>query len=414
MAGQCRQMEQWQDCTVAVPPECEEDVEQRTWQAIFTVAHTDLQMMPFNNHSRTLRVVTLSNIETEELQVLFSNQCGKELLNIGAASVAICDRDGVLQPDTLVPITVDGVLAFGLEPGEERLSDRVRICLKPGDYYALNVYYPTATRVTSGNWMGENAQRSRPGNFSADLKLPPPGLVSRFARTAIVSGVTVASTTVRRVLARSAKPVRVVGCFGDSITQQGNWTEPFSRLLYHRYPGQISLCNLGISGNRLLADAPPMMNGLQGKAGVARFVHDLLELPGLTHAILALGTNDIGLPGSYGLPEEDVIMPEHYVLAMEQTAARLRQCGVRIYAATMTPRAINSIYTEAREALRQEINGWIRTAACFDAVLDFDAVLRREDGLPGMREGCALPDGLHPNPFGGVQLAKSIDLELFA
>jgi hypothetical protein len=46
-------------------------------------------------------------------------------------------------------------------------------------------------------------------------------------------------------------------------------------------------------------------------------------------------------------------------------------------------------------------------------VLDFDKVLRRTDGKPGMQEGYVLPDGLHPSPLGGMVLAKSIDISLF-
>ena len=45
---------------------------------------------------------------------------------------------------------------------------------------------------------------------------------------------------------------RVVAAFGDSIMQQGAWVTPFTLRLYERFPGEVSVCNLGIGGNRLL------------------------------------------------------------------------------------------------------------------------------------------------------------------
>lgn len=382
-------------------------------QSVFTVAQTDIGAMPFNNHGRTLRVVVPCNVQATGMQVRFANHCGKEPLAIGAASLALCSEDGVLRPDTLVPLTVDGVLAFELAPGQEQQSDVASFCTAPGDFFALNIYYPTPQRVASGNWVGRGGLRSRPGNFSADLTLPGPGLVSRFARTVITADMTVTITTVAGITAICERPGLVIGCLGDSVTQQGNWTGPFEKLLHHHFPGRVSLCNLGISGNRLLADAAPASGELLGIAGVKRFEWDLLAVEGLTHAVLALGANDVGLPGSEGVPEGEVPTTARYTAALEHMARELHRREVFVICATITPRWIVNQFTEPRELLRREWNDWIRSASCFDAVFDFDAVLSRPDGKPGMRDKCHLPDGLHPSPFGGVLMAKSIDLSLF-
>lgn len=382
-------------------------------RTIYSVAHTDTRRMPLNNRERTLRLTVESNVSAKAIKVRFSNLYGENPLMVGAASLALCDGKGDLVPDTLVPLTVGGVLAFHLEPGSEVWSDTVPFALPAGSHFALNLYYPTDERVISGNWLGQGALRSKPGNYSADLQLHGPNIVSRFARTVVVTDFTVTVTTISEIVGLCPQPGRVLGCFGDSITQQSTWTEPLAKLLAHHYPGQISLCNLGIGGNRLLSDSPPAIEGMFGEAGIKRFERDLLQLPGLTHAILAIGTNDIGLPGSHGLPNDEVITLEAYTKAMEGLAARLHQQGVAVYAATLTPRVLSHPFDEEREALRQQMNHWIRTAPCFEAVLDFDAVLRREDGEPGMKDGCAIYDGLHPTPLGGMLLAKSINLELF-
>lgn len=381
--------------------------------SVFAMSHTDVRIQPFHNHGRTLRLIVHANVSAHALRVRFANWCGEVPLPIGAASLALCDAQGSLRPDTLKPLTVGGVLTFTLEPGKDILSDELTFQVRPGDYIALNIYYPSDERVVSGNWVSHRALRSRPGNFSADLSLPQPNLLSRFARTVIVNDMTVSVTSVCEIIAHSDTKTRVLACFGDSITQQGNWTLPLSKRLNRTYPGQISLCNLGISGNRLLHDSTGTAGGLNGIAGIRRFERDLLPMHGLTHTILEIGSNDIGEPGGQGIPEDELITPAQYAEAMQRLANTLHERNVRVYVATIPPRPFTSPYTEEREPLRLAMNDWIRTAPCFDAVLDFDAVLRRDDGKPGMKDGCSLPDKLHPSPYGGLLVAKSIDLSLF-
>lgn len=382
-------------------------------QAIFAVAHTNVRLHPFHNDGRTLRLVVQANINTHALSVEFANYHGEGPLHIGSASIGLCNRQGVLRPDSLMPLTVGGVLHFELEPGARILSDQLRFSVQAGDYFALNVYYPSNNKVYSGNWVGQNVLRSKAGNFSADLSMHGPGLVRRMARTVTISDMTVPVTTVSQIIAHTTAPSRVVGCFGDSITQQGNWTVPFTKRLARAYPGQISLCNLGISGNRLLFGSPPGLGETNGIAGIERFERDLLRLPGLTHAILELGTNDIGLPGQNGADETEVPTLEEYIATMSALANQLHKKNVKVFAATLAPRPLVRPYTEERELLRLAMNEWLRGTDAFDGLLDFDTVLRRDDGKPGIREGYALPDGLHPSPLGGLWMAKSIDLELF-
>lgn len=382
-------------------------------QTIFTVAQTNLGKMPFNNHERTLRIVVHCNVEAESLQVLFTNQFGQAPLTIGAASAALCDKEGTIDPETLAPVTVGGLQSFVLEPGEDLLSDNANISIKPGEYVAISLYYPTEEHPVSGNWVAANARRSRPGNYTADPELPGPQLVSRAMRTVIASDMTVNITNISQVIANAERPSRVVACFGDSITQQSNWTDPFLRLLYHTYPGEISLCNLGIGGNRLLQPSPEDVGGAFGIAGIERFKKDVLSVKGLTHVIMDIGTNDIGHPGTHDVPLDMMPTLEEYIAGMESIAKMAHDAGAKVYVGTLIPREINKVFTEEREQLRIEMNEWLRAAECFDAVIDFDAVMRREDGKPGMKDECYLPDNLHPTPFGGMLMAKSIDLALF-
>ncbi|MEG1641117.1 MAG: GDSL-type esterase/lipase family protein, partial [Ruthenibacterium sp.] len=212
----------------------------------------------------------------------------------------------------------------------------------------------------------------------------------------------------------STPPPRVLATFGDSIMQQGAWVTPFTKALYAKYKGEISVCNLGIGGNRLLHESPPLNKGFYGHAGMARYRYDLLPLNGLTHVILALGTNDIGLPGKDAVPEDELITVQDYSTALTTLVEDLRRQDVqKIFGALLLPREINHVYTEEREQLRLAINEWIRTSKLFDAVLNLGAPIADTDGI-GMKKEFSMPDGLHPNKAGGKAIADAIDLTLFA
>jgi len=66
-------------------------------------------------------------------------------------------------------------------------------------------------------------------------------------------------------------------------------------------------------------------------------------------------------------------------------------------------------YSPAKDAMRRQFNDWIRTAGVFDAVADFDAVLR-DPGHPGrLRAAFDSGDHLHPGDAGYRALAAAID-----
>ena len=84
--------------------------------------------------------------------------------------------------------------------------------------------------------------------------------------------------------------------------------------------------------------------------------------------------------------------------------------------ATFTPigsATIPRFFSAENEVKRQAVNAWIRTSGAFDAVIDFDAVVRDPADpvrlLPAYNSG----DGVHPNDAGYEAMANSIDLGIF-
>jgi lysophospholipase L1-like esterase len=62
---------------------------------------------------------------------------------------------------------------------------------------------------------------------------------------------------------------------------------------------------------------------------------------------------------------------------------------------------------------RQTINDWIRNSGKFDAVIDFDQVMRDPSAPNNMRTELQSGDNLHPNEAGYKTMGDFIDLSLF-
>jgi len=107
---------------------------------------------------------------------------------------------------------------------------------------------------------------------------------------------------------------------------------------------------------------------------------------------------------------------ERIVASYEQLIDRGHAHGITVIGATITPFAGSDFYhpDALNEADRQAVNDWIRAAGHFDAVVDFDQVVRdprRQDHLlPAYDCG----DHLHPSPAGYRAMGESIPLSLFA
>ena len=82
--------------------------------------------------------------------------------------------------------------------------------------------------------------------------------------------------------------------------------------------------------------------------------------------------------------------------AQAELLQRARALGIKVVGATLTPIRRGMHDRPGVEAARQAVNHWIRQDAGFDAVVDFDAVVR-DPAHPGhFRPGWS-SDALHPS-----------------
>lgn len=214
----------------------------------------------------------------------------------------------------------------------------------------------------------------------------------------------------------TTKSIRTIVAFGDSITAGGaeatlgSYPDMLATRLRDTQPaGQdVAVLNMGIGGNRLLAD------GI-GPSGLSRFERDALRQSSATHAIILLGTNDIGravfanVPGAE-MKQHDVATAARIGEGLEQLVKQARAKGLKVLLGTVPPFRNTPYWSEASEAMREGVNRWIRGRQDVDGVVDFDAALRDPADPQALNPLFDSGDHLHPNKAGHAAMAAAIDL----
>ncbi len=85
-----------------------------------------------------------------------------------------------------------------------------------------------------------------------------------------------------------------------------------------------------------------------------------------------------------------------------------------VVGATLQPDEGARYYSAHGNEVREQVNRWIRTSGAFDAVADFDAVLRDPADPLELRPAYDSGDHLHPSDAGYLAIADSINPWLLA
>jgi lysophospholipase L1-like esterase len=168
--------------------------------------------------------------------------------------------------------------------------------------------------------------------------------------------------------------------------------------------------NQGIGGNRVLLD------GL-GPNAMARFNRDVLAQTGVRYIIVLEGINDLGVLArtTGATPADHAELVRRLITAYQQMIASSRTHKLFIIGATILPFMGSAYYhpDALSESDRQAINAWIRGPGNFDAVLDFDRIMRDPAHTDRLLSQFDSGDHLHPSPAGYAAMANSIPLQMF-
>lgn len=347
---------------------------------------------------QTVRDTVRLSLGGARIRLVFSNRYGQQALRLGPVRAGAV---GDAQPG--VPLTFSGQAAIAIAPGASATSDALALPLPDLARLAVNSYLPARSPVSGFHWGAQQTMRLAPGDLSDTPVFP--------ADAAAIGGRLFLSA----VLVEAPAKARSVAVLGDSITDGNGSTPDADRrwpdfLAARLAPHGIAVANAGISGGRLLRDG-------MGRSALARLEQDVFAQPGVSDLIVLLGTNDIGWPGGPFAPAEQPAALDELAAGYRQLAAAAHARGMRISAATVPPfegalegTPFAGHYSPAKDALRRRFNDWIRTSGMFDAVIDFDALLRDPARPSRLRPGFDSGDHLHPGDAGYRAMAAAVDI----
>jgi lysophospholipase L1-like esterase len=285
------------------------------------------------------------------------------------------------------------------------MSDPIPLMMDAQEDLAISVYVPGAD-VLASQHSGAIVTSFIADNGAGDLTASESGVPFK---TRIATMPWLKAIDVRVTAATTA-----IIAFGDSITDgtcttldaHDRWEDIVAQRLALQGAVRHSVVNEGIGGNTVTRNVIPPPDSTPG---TERLDRDVLAHAGVSHVIVFMGTNDIRREAS----------AEQVINGLKDIVTRVKARGLKAIGVTIVPRhnvapvAGNTGWNDAKTKVRNEVNTWIREGGGFDAVIDFDHVLRSaaNPNLLHVTYNCG--DGIHPSPLGYFQMGKSVDLNLF-
>jgi lysophospholipase L1-like esterase len=380
-----------------------------SWAASQQAPEPENSLAPDDLRDATLRQLVHLSVGGRVIRIHVSNVFGTEPLHLQSVHLGqpINNSSAAIDPATDKAVTFHGTGELIVPAGTELISDSVVYSIAPLSNLAISIHFEDPPTRQTGHPGSHATSYLVHGNFVSASDLPH---AKKFDHWYQLAGIDVMAPS-------NAASIVVLGdsiTDGHGATTNGNdrWTDVLARRLQHA-PGlrNVGVLNQGIGGNHLLTD------GL-GPNALARFDRDVLAQTGVQYLIVLEGVNDLG-----GLTRaNEVSAAEHAALvqricsAYEQIIARAHTHGITAIGATILPYMGSDYYHPgpANESDRQAVNQWIRTPGHFDAVIDFDQVMRDPAHPDHLRPDFDCGDHLHPSPAGYAAMAEAVPLSLFS
>lgn len=377
-------------------PACAEDGHWVTTWATATEGFTDPTYLPPQPLAHnTMRMFVRTSVGGKLVRLRFSNVNGQTPVTINSAHFALAANvdssatTGSINTNTDTALEFRGAPAIVIPPGGEIFSDPVKFELSALALVAVSVHYGD---ISNSPMTGHRGSRTT-SYVTTGNAVSAPDLAQASKKDAwwTLTGIDV----------MAPKSSKAVIAIGDSITDgkgtrynyHTRWTDFLAARLSTNAPTSgVGVGNMGIGGTG---------SGL----AQTRFQRDVLDQSGVGWVIIFIGVNDI-IFGNRSF--------SYLTNAYTDMSTRAHARGLKVYGATITP--MGGAAKAAQEAIRQQVNTWIKTTAVssgiYDGCIDFDAAARNPSNPTYLLPAYA-KDDLHLNPAGYEALGNAIDLRLF-
>lgn len=381
------------------------------------MAHSSLSLMYFPEAERTFRLIVNTAVAGKGIRVRLSNRHGKETAVIGAVTAALCDKDGTVPENAeFARLRLLGEDSFKIYPGQRVTTDPAAFDVSPGGFLCVSVFVRQGA-LSSGNslnnmtllFCGGNSAESRV--FSASDR----------KRSKVITSVTgflginhpLPVPLFEDVELDNGEGAKAIVCFGDSLIQQGFWSNVFDKKIREAYPGRYSVINKAIGGNRLMRDSKFILKGLFGKSALERVEEDVFAYDNVSHAIVGIGLNDMLQPGSIAAPVWDRVPAEAYREALTELFSEFREKGIKTVGMNYIAFGGSIDARKSKHEIRRLVNAWFaENAGICDRFIDIytPTVSEKPDYMKKEYLG---KDNLHPNALGGEVIASQIPIDFF-
>ena len=377
----------------------------QNWVAAWSTSQQGLSNDKISNAS--IRMIARVTIPGDAVRIRLDNTFGKTPVTFAHATVGPRVRGAALALGMIKPVTFGGKGSVTVPAGGTVESDAVAMRVDAQQDLGVSLF------VT-----GTDVQPSQHNNAQTTSYLTDAngGDQTESADGKAFTGKTTGMYWLKSIDVRPAGQASTIVAFGDSITDgtcttldaHDRWEDVVAQRLALQNPVRFAVVNEGIGGNTVIDVAgydPP----INSPTGVSRLERDVLSHPGVTHVVLFEGTNDLRRGATY----------DQLVGGMKDIITHVKAKGIKIIGATIIPRhttvpgVADTGWSDEKTKIRNRVNDWIKKDAGFDAVLDFDAVVRDKQKPELIAQAYNCGDGVHPAPIGYFQMGKSVDLAVF-
>jgi lysophospholipase L1-like esterase len=375
-----------------------------------------------NFRNQTLRLIVHASAGGAKSRIKISNTYGDQALLIGAAHIARSTTGADIDPSSDRTLKFKGRTSTTIPAHSTVQSDAVDLEVPGLSDLAISLFLPNATQATTSHILAMQTSYVSPetGNSCAAVKFP---VGKQLHSWPFLTGVDVAASSGGMAIVAFGSSLTD----GDGSTLDANMRWP--NVLAKRLQTQggvwkkVGVLNEGLIGNRLLSNSPQQagspFGAALGQSGLTRFERDVLDQAGVKYVIVALGINDIAMPGTI-TPATEMVGVKSMISGYRQLITRAHKTGIRIIGSTNPPfenaflkNSSYRFYTPQKEIVRQEVNDWIRTSGEFDGVIDFDQVVRDPTHPSRLLPAYDSGDHFHPNDEGYAASGKAVPLSLF-
>jgi Lysophospholipase L1 and related esterases len=349
--------------------------------------------------NNSLRQIVRVSVGGEVLRVRFTNLFCKNSVTFKSVGIAVSKGGSAIDAATNNYMKFAGKEEVAMAANGEIISDPLPFHLEPGMKVAITICFGEAGPQIGGHAASRTTSYLLTGNQSITADFSNSIPTDHWFAMADIDVIAPKTTAAIAVLGNS-----IVDGRGSGTSKFNRWTDILSeRLLKNPATKQRAVLNLGIGGNCVV-------RGGQGEPAVVRFDRDILGQQNVRWLIISEGINDIG-----GIRDsvQALQTAKDLINAYTQMIDKAHAKGIKVYGATILPFAKSFYDKPFRYAARDSVNTWIRTSGSFDAVIDFDEIIRNPQETSTMLPDVHSGDFLHPNEAGYRKMGEFVDLKLF-